>query len=134
MPIWGDITKVSDGDYKEIKSKMPGPIIVSGGFPCQPWSNAGEGKGTEDDRELTDEMLRGIKALMPFAIVAENVSGIVSEKNIHHIEYISRYLESIGYNKPLLFEASASAYGLPSMERHAWIITTHSKKFKPTNI
>lgn len=54
--------------------------VLTGGFPCQPYSIAGNRKGTEDDRHLWPEMLRAIRQIAPRIVVGENVHGFVNWK------------------------------------------------------
>lgn len=67
-----DITKT---DFTEWRGKVD---ILTGGFPCQPFSVAGKRLGAEDDRALWSEMLRAIREIQPTWVVGENVAGILS--------------------------------------------------------
>ncbi len=75
-PIYSDIFDLT----KEVLERdgITGIDIVAGGFPCQPFSNAGKRSGTEDDRYLWPEMCRIIGELRPTWVFAENVDGLVS--------------------------------------------------------
>ena len=83
------------GDVKDVKgNETEGAItLITGGFPCQPFSTAGERKGQADDRFLWPEMFRVISEVRPHWIVAENVTGILS---MGGIDVLSN-LESCGY-------------------------------------
>lgn len=71
VPICNDIHELKGTDY--------GPIdLITGGFPCQPYSLAGERRGNEDDRALWPEMLRVIRKARPRWVLGENVPGIIT--------------------------------------------------------
>lgn len=71
VPIFDDITRLRGDDIGTAD-------IITGGFPCQPFSCAGQRKGKADDRYLWPEMLRVITELRPTWIIGENVAGINS--------------------------------------------------------
>lgn len=71
--------------------------IVTGGFPCQPHSTQGKGKGKEDSRYLWPEMFRAIQEISPRWVVGENVHGIVTRNNGVVFDEVAHDLEAIGY-------------------------------------
>ncbi|WP_394344705.1 DNA (cytosine-5-)-methyltransferase [Apibacter muscae] len=80
--------------------------VLTGGFPCQPFSFAGQRKGTEDDRHLWPEMLRAIREIQPRWIVGENVRGLLSWDEGMVFEQVLIELEAEGYQvTPFLLPA-----------------------------
>lgn len=71
--------------------------VVSGGFPCQPYSAAGLRKGNQDDRHLWPEMLRAVREIQPRWIVGENVLGLINWSKGLVFEQIQTDLETAGY-------------------------------------
>lgn len=111
------------GDIKEFNGKpYKGAIgIITGGFPCQPFSKAGKRKGESDERYLWGEMLRIIREIKPAFVVGENVSGIISMGNGETLETIHTDLESEGY-KVQSFIIPACGIGAPHKRDRVWII------------
>lgn len=107
------------GDIKEFDgTKYRGTVdIISGGFPCQPFSVAGKRKGKQDDRYLWPEMLRVISEVRPAFIVGENVTGIISLA----LEQVLSSLEAEGYHTET-FIIPACAVNTPHRRDRIWII------------
>lgn len=95
--------------------------ILTGGFPCQPFSTAGKRKGETDNRYLWPEMLRAIREIKPAFILAENVSGLVSMENGGTLERVLSDLENEGYEvEPCLIPACS--LGAWHRRERIWII------------
>lgn len=127
---YGNIYEV---DFRQWQGKIE---VLSGGFPCQPFSHAGQRKGTKDNRYLWPQMVRVISEIRPSWVVAENVAGIISmvepnssvkvetqtslfgeDNNIHRYQYrasftyeqICRDFEELGYEvQPFIIPACAA--------------------------
>lgn len=93
--------------------KYSGSIdVISGGFPCQPFSVAGKRQGKEDERYLWGEMLRIIREIKPRYVVGENVYGLVNWNSGEVFEDVCSSLEAEGYEVES-YVLPASAIGAP---------------------
>jgi DNA (cytosine-5)-methyltransferase 1 len=91
--------------------------IITGGYPCQPFSVAGKQKGTEDKRHLWPEYFRLVKECRPTWVIGENVSGHIKLG----LDQVIEDLESEGY-ATRTFSISASSIGANHQRERIWII------------
>lgn len=99
--------------------------IISGGFPCQPFSAAGKRKGTEDDRHLWPEMLRTIREIQPGWVVGENVRGLTNWDGGMVFDQVQADMETLGY-QVLPFLLPACAVNAPHRRDRIWFVA-HSE-------
>jgi DNA (cytosine-5)-methyltransferase 1 len=95
--------------------------ILTGGFPCQPYSAAGKRLGKEDDRHLWPEMLRAIREIQPTYIVGENVRGLLTWNDGVVLNEIHADLELEGYEVGT-FVLPAVAVNAPHRRDRVWIV------------
>ena len=99
--------------------------ILTGGFPCQPFSLAGKRKGTDDERYLWGEMLRAIQEIKPRFVIAENVFGITNIDGGLVFQQVCLDLETEGYEvQPFIIPAAAK--NAPHRRDRCWFIATNS--------
>lgn len=135
---------VKKTEFKQWKGKID---VLTAGFPCQPFSCAGQRRGTEDERYLWTEVVRAVREIHPSYVVGENVAGILSMvqsgyevevgreaslfgeddrtrtilKQEYVVETICRDLEREGYSvQP--FVIPACAIGAPHRRDRVWFI------------
>ena len=105
-------------DVKEFDgTRWKGADLLTGGFPCQPYSHAGKRRGEEDDRALWSEMFRIIKEARPRWVLGENVAGIINMA----IDEVLSDLESEGYTTGTVV-IPACAVNSPHRRDRVWII------------
>jgi DNA (cytosine-5)-methyltransferase 1 len=110
-----DITKT---DFKKYANEID---ILSGGFPCQPYSSAGKRLGKDDERHLWPEMLRAIREISPRFVVGENVRGLTTWNGGMVFEEVCAELESYGYQvAPVIIPACA--VGAPHRRERVWFV------------
>jgi DNA (cytosine-5)-methyltransferase 1 len=111
-------TDIKTTDFTKYANRID---ILTGGFPCQPYSVAGQRKGTNDDRHLWPEMLRGIREIKPVWVVGENVRGIVSWNGGMVFDKVQSDLENEGY-EILPFILPACAVNAPHKRERVWFV------------
>lgn len=95
--------------------------IVTGGFPCQPYSVAGLQKGKEDERHLWPEMLRAIREIQPSWVVGENVLGLVNWNGGLVFNEVQVDLEAEGY-EVWPYVLPACAVNAPHRRDRVWFV------------
>lgn len=110
---------IKDFDATEYRGRID---VLSGGFPCQPFSTAGLRKGTEDDRHLWPEMLRVIGECQPRWVVGENVRGLVSWSDGLVLETCYSDLENLGYSVQSFIIPACAAGNAPHRRDRVWIV------------
>lgn len=99
--------------------------VLTGGFPCQPFSVAGKRKGTEDNRFLWPEMLRAIREIKPSWVVAENVYGLVNQQRGLVFKRVLTEMDALGYEvQPFIIPACA--VGAPHRRDRVWIVANRT--------
>lgn len=115
VPKFGDIRTVSDRSLRE--AGIERPTLITGGFPCQPFSTAGYKRGSADHRHLWPEMLRVVQECRPTWVVGENVFGFVSMA----LEDVCADLERLHY-AVRAFLVPAVAVGAPHLRERCFIV------------
>ena len=115
----GDIKKT---DFTIYRGQID---ILTGGFPCQPYSAAGKRLGKEDDRHLWPEMLRAIREIQPSWVVGENVRGLTNWNGGMVFDEVQADLEAEGYEvTPFLLPACA--VNAPHRRDRIWFVAYSS--------
>ena len=111
------------GDIKELDATAyAGRIdILTGGFPCQPYSVAGKRMGKDDERHLWPEMLRVIREVQPRWVVGENVRGLINWNDGLVFEEVQSDLEAEGYDVTP-YVLPACGVGAPHRRDRVWFI------------
>ena len=113
---YGDIRKISKQDCPQVD-------IITGGYPCQPFSVAGQRKGAADDRHLWPAMFRLVQELNPTWVIGENVAGHVSMG----LDQVISDLEAEGYTTRA-FIIPAAAVDAPHRRDRVWVVANRQGK------
>jgi len=116
---WSNIN--IEEDIRNVKGEKYQADVVTGGFPCQPFSVAGKRKSTADDRYLWDEMLRVIRETKPRWVIGENVEGIVNINEGMVLRQVLNDLENEGFQSQCII-IPASGIGAWHQRKRIWIV------------
>ena len=123
-------TDITTTDFNLWRGKID---ILTGGFPCQPYSQAGKRLGKEDDRHLWPEMLRTIREIQPKYVVGENVSGLINWNGGMVFDEVQAELEAEGYEvRPFILPACA--VNAPHRRDRVWFVAYRSTGIKGNEI
>jgi DNA (cytosine-5)-methyltransferase 1 len=120
VPILGDIRDVKGSDLPTQ------PDVISGGFPCQPFSRAGKQRGQDDPRHLWPEMLRLIRECRPTWVIGENVTGLIRLG----LDEVLSDLAAEGY-ATRTFNIPACAVGAPHLRQRLWVVAHSDRQGEP---
>ena len=121
VPIYGDIKELT---YEKLKANGINNIdIITGGYPCQPFSVAGNKKGEQDPRHLWPEYFRLVQECRPTWVIGENVGGHIKLG----LDTVLKDLESEGYSART-FSISASSIGANHKRERVWIIANSNDR------
>ena len=112
VPIYDDVRTIPTDGLGRVD-------IVVGGFPCQPWSQAGQQRGAEDERDLWSAMAAIIEKLQPKWVIGENVRGFVNQRM--GLERSLSDLARIGY-QAVPFIIGACSVDAPHRRSRVWIV------------
>jgi DNA (cytosine-5)-methyltransferase 1 len=126
IPIEEDIRNVRGSNYAA--------DVITGGFPCQPFSVAGKRKGTADDRYLWDETIRVVAECKPRWFIGENVEGLININNGVVLRQVQTDLEEQGFQVQCLV-IPAAGIGAWHQRKRVWIVAysdsnRHSNKIR----
>ena len=116
---WSNIN--IEEDIRNVKGEKYAAEVITGGFPCQPFSVAGKRKSTADDRYLWDEMLRVIRETKPRWVIGENVEGIVNINEGMVLRQVLTDLENEGFKSQCII-IPASGIGAWHQRKRIWIL------------
>jgi DNA (cytosine-5)-methyltransferase 1 len=117
VPIHDDVKTLNPNDYGAIE-------LITGGYPCQPFSLSGKRKGAADDRHLWPEVLRIVADARPRWLLCENVAGHVTMG----LDQVLSDLDAIGYSAGTVV-IPACAVDAPHRRDRVWIIANREKLF-----
>ena len=129
---WPDAEQFTDIKKSNFTKYANRIDILTGGFPCQPYSSAGKRLGKEDDRHLWPEMLRAIREIQPRWVVGENVRGLTNWNGGVVFDEVQADLETEGY-EIIPFLLPACAVNAPHRRDRIWFVAHSTRTSERAN-
>ena len=126
-PIWGDVRTLRGRilePYRRLAEEHP--VVITAGFPCQPWSIAGKQKGESDDRNFWPDTIRIIREVRPQFCFLENVPALLAGSHGYFGQILGDLAES-GYDARWCV-LSAAEVGAPHLRKRIWILAYPQSK------
>jgi len=117
-PVYPDLTRFDGRPFRGVVD------IIHGGFPCQPWSAAGQRKGTDDDRWIWPDIVRIVSEVEPGICFFENVPGLISGGGLEHCLFD---LAQLGFDAEWQI-VSAAAVGASHKRERVFILAIHQSR------
>lgn len=111
-PVWSDLATFDGRRWRGVVD------LVSGGFPCQPWSCAGQRRGTDDARWIWPEVARVVSEVGPGLVFLENVPGLLAGDGLG---LVLGDLAALGFDAEWCV-LGADDYGAPHRRKRVWIL------------
>lgn len=121
---WSDeavnVAALGEFDFSSFKGAVG---LLSGGPPCQPWSQSGLRRGQSDDRDLLGSLPELVSEVDPEAFLFENVPGLASAENLLYLEHLVEQLRCSGRGYGVLVSVfNAADFGVPQLRRRLFIL------------
>jgi DNA (cytosine-5)-methyltransferase 1 len=127
VPIADDVKEIASDPTRFIPKDIPRPYILTSGYPCQPFSQAGKRRGKKDPRHIYPYISSIVSFTRPDVIVFENVYGHVSLG----LDEVLHDLEAKDYAARTFVFPSGAIVGLPHQRNRLWIIAHANSKDEP---
>ena len=122
-PVWDNVKTLCSTEFSDFMDSVPRPLLVTAGYPCQPFSVAGKRRGTDDPRHLWPHILRFVEKQKPECCFFENVPGHLRMG----FEQVANDLRGLGYTVAAgLFTASES--GAPQKRERLYIMANAKRE------
>lgn len=119
VPQFEDVRNVTDETLRQ--RGVDEITVLTGGFPCQPFSSAGKQRGTNDERHLWPEIIRLVREIRPRYIILENVPNLLAIDRGRVFGTILGELAEVGFDAEWQV-LSAAAFGAPHLRERLWIV------------